>query len=455
MPKKHQDLSPKSSSTTRTSPALAVRQAPGTQSNRPSRSRTVREGGGSEASAAINTSQSRPSDRRRVHRSTQSSIVPDTTSSRATHNLSAPAYVDGYLEYRKALFIKIFMEEVEEWLDQNLCPIEEAYDNDDQAPGGSKSSGVRGVKRAASAGKLKPELKRQNRGDDRDDDASDSEKRDDRDNAKRMKTTDDRKKFACPFFKEHLFRTHSLHPCSRCFVNFKTSQLLDDHVRAEVACTVRNPKHRKVDPAAGMSPEVAKKVRSRKQGKTNVEKWLDVYHVLFPDIDIGDLPSPYYDDPVGTNCGSKASNQYKHFLRRKIPDMIRQELEAESATFFKDVGLAMQGRLLTWIHTSAKKCAKIVEFIPSVEEAIAQGDPESRRSSRGPSPATAVEPPFESNGEAINYWPSDEPLDFSSIDFRFDLPDDMLMLEQCQTFGLGDSGYDSGSLGVSSGPWRV
>ncbi|TDZ67930.1 hypothetical protein CTRI78_v002458 [Colletotrichum trifolii] len=455
MPKKHQDLSPKSSSTTRTSPALAVRQAPGTQSNRPSRSRTVREGGGSEASAAINTSQSRPSDRRRVHRSTQSSTVPDTTSSRATHNLSAPAYIDGYLEYRKALFIKIFMEEVEEWLDQNLCPIEEAYDNDGQAPGGSKSSGVRGIKRAASAGKLKPELKRQNRGDDRDDDASDSEKRDDRDNAKRMKTTDDRKKFACPFFKEHLFRTHSLHPCSRCFVNFKTSHLLDDHVRAEVACTVRDPKHRKVDPAAGMSPEVAKKVRSRKQGKTNVEKWLDVYHVLFPDIDIGDLPSPYYDDPVGTNCGSKASNQYKHFLRRKIPDMIRQELEAESATFFKDVGLAMQGRLLTWIHTSAKKCAKIVEFIPSVEEAIAQGDPESRRSSRGPSPATAVEPPFESNGEAINYWPSNEPIDLSSIDFRFDLPDDMLMLEQCQTFGLVDSGYDSGSVGVSSGPWRA
>lgn len=136
----------------------------------------------------------------------RSSVGPQSSdpgsAGRVGTSLTPPAYIDSYLEYRKALFIQIFMEKVSEWLDDNVCTLEEANDYDGDSPSSSKSSGSRGIKRAASAGKLVPGTKRQNRGD-KEDEEDDDGKGGSAPNrtVKRSKTQDDRKRFACPFFK--------------------------------------------------------------------------------------------------------------------------------------------------------------------------------------------------------------------------------------------------------------
>lgn len=98
------------------------------------------------------------------------------------------------------------MAKVCDWLDENVCPGEDAYDHDGECSGGSTSAGSsRGIKRAASSGKLNPGQKRQDRGDGQDEeDQSDKGDKPDKDrNKKRTKTDgdDNRPRFACPYYK--------------------------------------------------------------------------------------------------------------------------------------------------------------------------------------------------------------------------------------------------------------
>lgn len=132
----------------------------------------------------------------------------DSGQSRSKRSLGPGAYIDTYVEYRKRLFIKIFMEKVDEWLDENVCPLEEAYDYEEGGPagGGSRSSGAaRTTGAGGGSGGTVAGTKRQLRGDDdREGENSEGDERSRRDrNKKRTKTEedDDRLRFACPFYK--------------------------------------------------------------------------------------------------------------------------------------------------------------------------------------------------------------------------------------------------------------
>jgi hypothetical protein len=45
---------------------------------------------------------------------------------------------------------------------------------------------------------------------------------------------------------------------------------------------------------AGIDKEVEKKLRQkkRKKGQSEVEKWKDIYRILFPDVPENQIPSP-------------------------------------------------------------------------------------------------------------------------------------------------------------------
>ncbi|KAL0941189.1 uncharacterized protein CTRU02_203952 [Colletotrichum truncatum] len=497
MPKKHQDRSPKphKSSDTRANSTLA-----GTSTNGSTRSRTQDRGGASEARTASDrltptlwTTQIFPT--YTYCRSTPTSLESRQTlaspsaSARGRSNKTLPAtkYIDSYLEYRKALFIKIFMAKVEEWFDENVCTLEEANDNDGQTPSGSRSSGNRGMKRPASSGKLNPGSKRHHRDDDPEDQKSDNEEEEDRDRGqKRAKTANDKRKFACPFFKydqarykdqrtccgpgwheihrlkEHLYRQHRLFTCSRCLEHFKNQKQLEAHQRATVPCKLREAGSRAKDPGAGMSAETEKQVKSRKSGKQhedNVSKWYELYHILFPGrIAKEDLPSPWYDTP-GSSNGKKGLSadedlrrQYEHFLRREVPIMIRQQLEACIDEEFGNVSSAVHGRLSSWIQSSAEKCAHIFKYIPTPTEAATQPHPDIERAvMRGTSP---VAEPFVNLGETVVAWPFPDPeLDLSNISFDLD-PNGLSQSLFEQYEPEIDSAYESGSLGGSSSTWR-
>ncbi|GKT47133.1 uncharacterized protein ColSpa_07314 [Colletotrichum spaethianum] len=166
---------------------------------------------------------------------------------------------------------------------------------------------------------------------------------------------------------------------------------------------------------------------------------------------------PGYDGPAGSNGKNTLSDsddlktQYQHFLRRRIPSMIREELETEVAKSFNDVGSVMQSRLSTWIRNSAARCAKIFEYIPSPTEAAAQGDPEavvpkSRESS--PISGTAGAAGSYKGGEGtIDAWPFSLPEDLS-LEFQIS-EEDLSAFDQFLQTGF-DSAYGSGSMGGSS-----
>ncbi|OLN87335.1 hypothetical protein CCHL11_03672 [Colletotrichum chlorophyti] len=502
MPKKHQNPSPKppKSSNTRTDPTLAVRQTSVGPSGcdkerhradaivfREQRTATPRHlrpslTGEEEGGTSTPTGQEK-------HQEPANTV--DTAFNRGTTGLRPTDYIDTYVEYRKRLFVQIFMEKLNELLDEHVCPLEEAYDHEEESTGSSKPPGTTKSGNSSKANKPTAGIKRHLRGEDRDEDHSESDEKSGRDrNNKRAKTDvdDDRQKFACPFYKhdpvryknhrscvgpgwtelhrlkEHLYRRHRLYTCERCFGHFKDKNALQSHVRAKEACTVREKGAREIDPGAGMNPETEKQLRSRKpckQSKKNeVERWYEIYHICFPDADIANLPSPWYDDASSMNGKNPASSsdelgqRYRRFLRRRIPSMIREELEAEVAKSFNDVNNAMKSRLANWIRDSAARCAKIFEYIPSPSEAAAQGDPEAAGTTpREGSPAAAVSNGF---GEATESSMLAE-VDWEALNMNLEFPfsfDEYAGFESCMAADY-DSAYGTRSVEGSSRMWRV
>lgn len=149
--------------------------------------------------------------------------------------------------------------------------------------------------------------------------------------------------------------------------------------------------------------------------------------------------------------------QYVRFLRRRIPAMIRKELEDEVSKCFTNINATMMDQLATWIHTSSARCAKIFEYIPSPSQAAAQGDPEtSRASSRVASPETAAAPVGQS-AEAIEPWPFPFPLAEDLNFFGLDPAFDGALFEDpsLECFRIADSTYGSASAGGSAEfQWR-
>ncbi|KAF2466340.1 uncharacterized protein BDR25DRAFT_317733 [Lindgomyces ingoldianus] len=165
-----------------------------------------------------------------------------------------------------------------------------------------------------------------------------------------------RKRLACPYYKhdidkyrhiptclgpgwasvhrlkEHIYRRHAMPiHCPRCYCTFKTESDLRGHQRALEGCTVQEAKG-----YDGYDKEQEKKLKSKKRcisGKTEEDKWNDIYMILFPEAHPSAIPSPYYEHNIavqgkaGTIEASVDITQFKEHLRDDIPSRAMRSLQ--------------------------------------------------------------------------------------------------------------------------------
>ncbi|KAI1172536.1 hypothetical protein F4777DRAFT_510913 [Nemania sp. FL0916] len=128
--------------------------------------------------------------------------------------------------------------------------------------------------------------------------------------------------------KEHLKRKHfKQRCCRRCGQQFETGQLLEDHTLAEAPCAV-------VENCVAdgfMTPfqwDEIHRIKSSK-GPASLEKWRDIYLILFPDVDESVIPGPYFDLSEVSNAIQQQINPYdcKWHLMQTLPRRVLARLD--------------------------------------------------------------------------------------------------------------------------------
>ncbi|KAI1332778.1 hypothetical protein F5Y16DRAFT_394085 [Xylariaceae sp. FL0255] len=95
--------------------------------------------------------------------------------------------------------------------------------------------------------------------------------------------------------KEHLYRKHrqARDLCNRCEESFKNEQEFVDHQRAPEPCQLGSK-----GPAEGFNTYQERQLKSRKKKDgimTEVEQWISIFKILFPDVLPDKIPSPFYE----------------------------------------------------------------------------------------------------------------------------------------------------------------
>ena len=90
-----------------------------------------------------------------------------------------------------------------------------------------------------------------------------------------------------------MYRKHAPPYCQRCLATFANEEQLKEHAQAEVPCTVQKGAIRH----KGITPQQLKELKSRKRpnkdvGRTEEDRWVEMYTLLFPDIPRDRIPSP-------------------------------------------------------------------------------------------------------------------------------------------------------------------
>ncbi|KAH8878855.1 hypothetical protein GQ53DRAFT_834646 [Thozetella sp. PMI_491] len=121
--------------------------------------------------------------------------------------------------------------------------------------------------------------------------------------------------------KEHLYRTHlqSKYPCPRCYEPFERISDRDDHMRRDPPCK----KGEANKAPEGFNKWQEKELRSRKSAYASgseADRWHYVYRILFPDDDVRQYPSPYYEDQPPQSPAEAPGDELEQFIR-----MVRSE----------------------------------------------------------------------------------------------------------------------------------
>ncbi|KAI1438923.1 hypothetical protein GGR50DRAFT_690690 [Xylaria sp. CBS 124048] len=132
--------------------------------------------------------------------------------------------------------------------------------------------------------------------------------------------------------KEHLYRVHLLpqHKCPRCNSCFDSDKAIQLHLRADEACKISNATLEE-----GIDQDTERKLRERKKYKSEqpeVERWRDIYMLLFPGVDRNAIPSSYPDCNQGLlhSGGQETIQRLKRMKRRmtkEIPKLVKKRVE--------------------------------------------------------------------------------------------------------------------------------
>ncbi|ROT43440.1 hypothetical protein SODALDRAFT_39091 [Sodiomyces alkalinus F11] len=212
-----------------------------------------------------------------------------------------------------------------------------------------------------------------------------------------------------PYVREHIYRRHSLPEfmCYRCRGFFKTKAELEDHQRSETSCPLRDSFA--LDPVDGFDKEKETKLRARSSGKkTEVEKWSDMYRILFELEPDADIPSPFYDHadnsqtyqegPSAAEMEEHYGKNYMQFLRREMPKSIRREIEAAVDREFSDVAQNLRGKISQFVRDAHTKLLKTFQAIGPPDEAAAMDDPNTLPSSCSRAGTPSSLPAFSDTG---------------------------------------------------------
>ncbi|KAN0104839.1 hypothetical protein V8E51_010584 [Hyaloscypha variabilis] len=160
---------------------------------------------------------------------------------------------------------------------------------------------------------------------------------------------DDTNKFACPYRKRdprkyciqhwrpcsltplesiarvkgHLYRHHRIFPCQRCKQLFRNQDEVNSHLRESKVCELSDD-----DLADGVTADIVEKLQSKKTAqRTEVERWQDIYKLLFPNEMV---PSHYFEavqEDLVSSPDSGALADYEAYCRRELPGDFRAALE--------------------------------------------------------------------------------------------------------------------------------
>ncbi|KAK0719110.1 hypothetical protein B0H67DRAFT_459235, partial [Lasiosphaeris hirsuta] len=183
----------------------------------------------------------------------------------------------------------------------------------------------------------------------------------------RLTSANEAKKLACPYYKRnprkyskwtscpgpgwdevhrvkaHLYKRHTLPlQCPRCWEPFRSEARFREHLQQDPPCAVL-ANQKIVD---GFTKEQEKMLRSRRRSRpetSRVDKWKEVYTILFPDDDVDNLPSPYYETIDSDARGG--IGDYSVFLRREMPALVRQELDLMFQDELQDMEVTLRPRI--------------------------------------------------------------------------------------------------------------
>ncbi|KAH6896814.1 hypothetical protein B0T10DRAFT_475159 [Thelonectria olida] len=175
--------------------------------------------------------------------------------------------------------------------------------------------------------------------------------------------------------KEHLRRRHfKERTCGRCGEQFDANSLLHEHMRAREPCEVR-PIQISNGFVTQFQMDDISKVRHA-PGATITQTWGEIYMVLFPDIDEGSIPGPFFET-LSTSAGLSHlidPQEYETYLKDHLPRRVLVKLNAE----FQIMAEHAKQRLVDIVHEESLETLrgymlqKGVNPLPSQDQPSAQ-----------------------------------------------------------------------------------
>ncbi|KAF4871419.1 hypothetical protein CGCSCA1_v009620 [Colletotrichum siamense] len=130
--------------------------------------------------------------------------------------------------------------------------------------------------------------------------------------------------------KEHLKRRHfKENGCHRCGLYLESNQALQDHLRSLDICPVKV-----ILPQMGFMTQIQSEEISKKRQVHTIpllQRWKEIYLILFPDADEDTIPGPYFEATETSNGLSNIFDpqEYEYFLKRHLPARILMNLNRE------------------------------------------------------------------------------------------------------------------------------
>ncbi|KAI1114786.1 hypothetical protein F5Y14DRAFT_153054 [Nemania sp. NC0429] len=237
-------------------------------------------------------------------------------------------------------------------------------------------------------------------GNDDDSKAPDDQREDGNQRRKRQRAENSSKKrIACPFLKrfpaqfstwrtcggpgfdgmhrmkEHLKRRHFRENCcGRCGQQFQSSRLLQAHTRADVPCALVE-----ISTESGFMSQIQWDEISGKRAASNaniLERWREIYLIIFPDMDQDIIPGPYFDlfDTEIELQRHIDPNEYDIYLKQNLPGRIIVRLNEE----FHFMAERAKQRMLEIIQQESSEVLKSYLLAKGIETHHPQSETQSR-----------------------------------------------------------------------------